>query len=85
MIVVASRRLSGFFAIATTWVMERAKAPLTLLCGAIATSGIFSAFLVNDAKFSITLPSHLSKFRSRSSFIEISRFFSAHLTAASSA
>ena len=52
MIVVASLRLSGFFAIATTWVMERARAPLTLLCGAVATSGIFSAFLVNDAKFS---------------------------------
>ena len=49
MIVVASLRLSGFFAIATAWVMERAKAPLILLCGVVATSGIFSAFLVNDA------------------------------------
>jgi Na+/H+ antiporter NhaD/arsenite permease-like protein len=49
MIVVASLRLSGFFAIATTWVMERAKAPTMLLCGVVATSGIFSAFLVNDA------------------------------------
>jgi Na+/H+ antiporter NhaD/arsenite permease-like protein len=49
MIVVASLRLSGFFAIANAWVMERAKAPLTLLCGVVATSGIFSAFLVNDA------------------------------------
>jgi Na+/H+ antiporter NhaD/arsenite permease-like protein len=49
MIVVASLRLSGFFAIATTWVVEHAKSPLVLLCAVTATSGIFSAFLVNDA------------------------------------
>ena len=49
MIVVASLRLSGFFAIATTWVIEHAKSPMILLCAVTATSGIFSAFLVNDA------------------------------------
>jgi Na+/H+ antiporter NhaD/arsenite permease-like protein len=49
MIVVASLRLSGFFAIANEWVIERAKRPLILLCAVVATSGIFSAFLVNDA------------------------------------
>lgn len=49
MIVVASLRLSGFFAIATACVIERANSPLILLCGVVATSGIFSAFLVNDA------------------------------------
>lgn len=49
MIVVASLRLSGVFALATTWVMERAKGPVILLCAVVATSGIFSAFLVNDA------------------------------------
>jgi Na+/H+ antiporter NhaD/arsenite permease-like protein len=49
MIVVASLRLSGFFAVAAAWVMERAKAPLILLGGVVGTSGIFSAFLVNDA------------------------------------
>jgi Na+/H+ antiporter NhaD/arsenite permease-like protein len=49
MIVVASLRLSGFFAIAIAWVMERAKGPLVLLCTVVAASGIFSAFLVNDA------------------------------------
>ena len=49
MIVVASLRLAGFFAIATTWVVEHAKSPMTLLCAVTATSGIFSAFLVNDA------------------------------------
>jgi Na+/H+ antiporter NhaD/arsenite permease-like protein len=49
MILVASLRLSGFFAISTTWIMERAKSPVILLCAVAATSGIFSAFLVNDA------------------------------------
>ncbi len=49
MIVVASLRLSGFFAIATTWVVEHARSPMILLCAVTATSGIFSAFLVNDA------------------------------------
>ena len=49
MIVVASLRLSGFFAIATTWVVEHAKRPMILLCAVTATSGMFSAFLVNDA------------------------------------
>ena len=49
MIVVANLRLSGFFAIANEWVIERANRPLILLCAITATSGIFSAFLVNDA------------------------------------
>ena len=49
MIVVASLRLSGFFAIATTWVVEHATRPMILLCAVTTTSGIFSAFLVNDA------------------------------------
>jgi Na+/H+ antiporter NhaD/arsenite permease-like protein len=49
MIVVASLRLSGFFAIANEWVIQRVKGPFILLCAVVATSGIFSAFLVNDA------------------------------------
>jgi Na+/H+ antiporter NhaD/arsenite permease-like protein len=49
MIVVANLRLSGFFALATTWVMARARRPLILLGAIVATSGVFSAFLVNDA------------------------------------
>ena len=49
MIVVASLRLSGFFALATSWILRRAKHPLVLLAAVTATSGIFSAFLVNDA------------------------------------
>jgi Na+/H+ antiporter NhaD/arsenite permease-like protein len=49
MIVVANLRLSGFFAVATTWVVRHARRPLPLLCAVAATSGVFSAFLVNDA------------------------------------
>ena len=49
MIVVASLRLSGFFAVANAWVMAHARRPLILLGAVVATSGIFSAFLVNDA------------------------------------
>lgn len=49
MIIVANLRLSGFFAIATAWVGAHARRPLILLGAVVATSGLFSAFLVNDA------------------------------------
>ncbi len=49
MIVVANLRLSGFFALANAWVMRRAHHPLVLLAAVTLTSGVFSAFLVNDA------------------------------------
>ena len=49
MIVVASLRLSGFFSVANAWVIAHAKRPLILLGAIVATSGVFSAFLVNDA------------------------------------
>jgi Na+/H+ antiporter NhaD/arsenite permease-like protein len=49
MIVVASLRLSGFFAVANAWVGAHARQPLILLGAIVATSGVFSAFLVNDA------------------------------------
>jgi Na+/H+ antiporter NhaD/arsenite permease-like protein len=49
MIVVASLRLSGFFAVANAWIMAHARRPLILLGAVVATSGVFSAFLVNDA------------------------------------
>src|SRR6202171_836126 len=49
MIVVASLRLSGFFAVANAWVIAHARRPLILLGAVVATSGVFSAFLVNDA------------------------------------
>jgi Na+/H+ antiporter NhaD/arsenite permease-like protein len=49
MIVVASLRLSGFFALMTAWVLRRARSPLILLCAVTLISGMLSAFLVNDA------------------------------------
>jgi Na+/H+ antiporter NhaD/arsenite permease-like protein len=49
MIVVANLRLSGFFALATFWVAQRAHRPLLLLGAIVAVAGVFSAFLVNDA------------------------------------
>ena len=49
MIVVANLRLSGFFALTNAWVAQRAHRPLILLSAIVAVSGVFSAFLVNDA------------------------------------
>src|SRR6266851_1086779 len=49
MIVVANLRLSGFFAHASAWAMQRAHHPLALLSAVTAIAGVFSAFLVNDA------------------------------------
>ena len=49
MIVVANLRLSGFFALAAVSLMRRASRPFTLLAAIVAASGVFSAFLVNDA------------------------------------
>ena len=49
MIVVANLRLSGFFAVANAWVAARARRPAGLLAAVIVVSGVFSAFLVNDA------------------------------------
>src|ERR1700680_1279142 len=49
MIVVANLRLSGFFAVATAWLMAHASRPLILLAAVVASAGVFSAFLVNDA------------------------------------
>jgi Na+/H+ antiporter NhaD/arsenite permease-like protein len=49
MIVVANLRLSGFFALANAWVARRVHRPITLLAAVTFVSGLFSAFLVNDA------------------------------------
>jgi Na+/H+ antiporter NhaD/arsenite permease-like protein len=48
MIVVAHLRLSGFFSLATAWVIRRAHRPLMLLIAVTAVAGVLSAFLVND-------------------------------------
>jgi Na+/H+ antiporter NhaD/arsenite permease-like protein len=49
MIVVANLRLSGFFVLVNSWILERAGGPFLLLCGVVAFSGVLSAFLLNDA------------------------------------
>ena len=49
MIVVANLRLSGFFRLVSNWAVTRAHHPLLLLFAIVMVSGLFSAFLVNDA------------------------------------
>jgi Na+/H+ antiporter NhaD/arsenite permease-like protein len=48
MIVVANLRLSGFFRLASNWVVARARRPLILLIAIVVVAGSLSAFLVND-------------------------------------
>ncbi|MFG3593073.1 SLC13 family permease [Bradyrhizobium sp. RDI18] len=48
MIVVANLRLSGFFRVITYWTAAYVRRPITLLGTVIFSSGILSAFLVND-------------------------------------
>jgi Na+/H+ antiporter NhaD/arsenite permease-like protein len=48
MIVVGNLRLSGFFRLITGWAVARARHPMALLVTVTLTSGIFSAFLLND-------------------------------------
>ena len=48
MIVVANLRLSGFFRVITHWIARYVRWPLTLLGMLIFSSGVLSAFLVND-------------------------------------
>jgi Na+/H+ antiporter NhaD/arsenite permease-like protein len=49
MVLVANLRLSGFFRLVNGWVVARARRPLHLLAAVTVTSGVFSAFLLNDA------------------------------------
>ncbi|AGA26536.1 anion transporter [Singulisphaera acidiphila] len=48
MVIVASLRMAGFFALATEWIDARFSGPFALLAVTIALSGLLSAFLVND-------------------------------------
>src|SRR5258707_15461828 len=48
MIVVANLRLSGFFRIIPRWIAAYVRRPITLLGMVIFSSGVLSAFLVND-------------------------------------
>jgi Na+/H+ antiporter NhaD/arsenite permease-like protein len=56
MIVVACLRLSGFFTLASAWVVEHAHRPLVLLSGIVLVSGVFSAFFVNDTMCLVLTP-----------------------------
>jgi Na+/H+ antiporter NhaD/arsenite permease-like protein len=48
MIVVANLRLSGFFRLVNGFAVARAGHPLALLAAIVLTTGVLSAFLVND-------------------------------------
>ena len=56
MIVVAHLKLSGFFRLVTSWALAYAHSPLILLVVFAATTGVLSAFLVNDAMCLIMAP-----------------------------
>lgn len=49
MIVVANLRLSGFFRMVNAWAVRRAHHPMLLLTAIVLSTGVLSAFLVNDA------------------------------------
>lgn len=49
MIVVANLRLSGFFRMVNAWAVRRAHHPMVLLTAIVLSTGVLSAFLVNDA------------------------------------
>lgn len=56
MIVVANLRLSGFFAVASEWVVEHTHSPLALLAAIVVVAGVFSAFFVNDTMCLVLTP-----------------------------
>jgi len=48
MIVAAYLRLSGFFALVTTWTIQRARTPVGVLAAVVVAAGVLSALFVND-------------------------------------
>jgi Na+/H+ antiporter NhaD/arsenite permease-like protein len=56
MIVVANLRLSGFFRLINSWAVTRAHHPIILLGAVVLVTGVFSAFLVNDAICLVMVP-----------------------------
>ncbi len=56
MIVVANLRLSGFFRLVSAWTVRHAHHPWTLLGAIVATSGVLSAFFVNDTMCLVLTP-----------------------------
>ena len=56
MIIVAHLRLSGCFRLVSRWTVHHAHSPLVLLSIITVTTGVFSAFLVNDAVCLVMAP-----------------------------
>ena len=56
MIVVANLRVSGFFTLVSTWVVEHTHRPIVLLAAIVFVSGFFSAFFVNDTMCLVLTP-----------------------------
>lgn len=56
MVIVAHLRLSGFFRLVNGWAVAHAHSPLVLLSVVTLTTGVFSAFLVNDAVCLVMAP-----------------------------
>jgi Na+/H+ antiporter NhaD/arsenite permease-like protein len=56
MIIVAHLKLSGFFRLVNGWAVTHAHSPLVLLFVIVLTTGVFSAFLVNDAVCLVMAP-----------------------------
>jgi Na+/H+ antiporter NhaD/arsenite permease-like protein len=56
MIVVAHLKLSGLFRLVASWALRHAHSPIILLVTVTATTGVLSAFLVNDAICLIMAP-----------------------------
>lgn len=56
MILVANLRISGFFELASEWVVEHAHQPLTMLAAIAVVSGGLSAFFVNDTVCLVLAP-----------------------------
>ncbi len=56
MIVVANLRLSGFFRLVAAWAVQHAPRPLLLLTAVVWTTGVLSAFFVNDTMCLVMTP-----------------------------
>jgi len=56
MVVSGYLRLSGFFALVTTWMVRRATTPVGLLAALVVTSGVLSALFVNDVVCLVLAP-----------------------------
>jgi Na+/H+ antiporter NhaD/arsenite permease-like protein len=56
MAIVAELELAGFFRAASLFVVRRARSSWTLLAAVVSVTGLFSAFLVNDAVCLVMAP-----------------------------